>query len=103
VLSRALAQAAHYPAIDVLASVSRVFTRVTAPEHQQAARRLRALMARHAEIRLLLQVGEYTAGSDALADEAIARHDRIQAFLQQSPDEASPWDETQARLQALVH
>ena len=59
VLSRKLGQAGHYPAIDVLASASRVFTRVTSREHQQAALRVRALMAKHEEIRFLLQVDEY--------------------------------------------
>lgn len=103
VLSRSLAQAGHYPAIDVLASVSRVFSRVASADHQQAVRRLRALMARHAEIRLLLQVGEYAHGSDALADDAIARIDPIHTFLQQPPDEASAFGETLARLQHIVN
>jgi type III secretion protein N (ATPase) len=99
VLSRALGQAGHYPAIDVLASASRVFTRVASDEHQQAALRLRALMAKYQDIRFLLQVGEYSAGSDALADQAIAAQPAIDAFLRQRPDEASAWDDT---LQALA-
>jgi type III secretion protein N (ATPase) len=102
VLSRALAAAGHYPAIDVLASASRVFQRVCAPEHQAAARELRALMARHAEIKFLLQVGEYKPGSDALADRAIERMPAIDALLQQTPGEHTPLPDTLARLQALV-
>ena len=62
VLSRELAQRGHYPAIDVLASASRVFERVTSAAQRQSAMRLRALLAKHAEIRFLLQVGEYRAG-----------------------------------------
>ena len=89
VLSRQLGQAGHYPAIDVLASASRVFNRVTVPDHQEAALRVRALMAKHEEIRFLLQVGEYAPGSDRLADDAIAAQPALQALLRQRPDEAS--------------
>ena len=84
VLSRAIAQLPRYPAIDVLASLSRLMDSVSSPEHRRAAHHLRALMARHKEIELLVRVGEYRAGSDPLADEAIARHDAIQAFLNQN-------------------
>ncbi len=103
VLSRALGAAGHYPAIDLLASASRVFPRVAAPAHQQAARQLRALLARHAEIRFLLQVGEYQSGSDALADQAIACMPRIDAFLRQGADEHSAAADTLARLQELLN
>jgi ATP synthase in type III secretion protein N len=89
VMSRALGAAGHYPAIDVLASASRVFPRVTHPEHQAAALRLRALLAKHQEIKFLLQVGEYKSGSDALADEAIDRMPLIDALLRQRPDEST--------------
>lgn len=102
VLSRELAQAGHYPAIDVLASASRVFNRVAEPEHRQAALRLRALMAKHAEIRFLLQVGEYKSGSDVLADEAIERWPAIETLLRQPPDEATAFDDTLSRLQEVV-
>lgn len=102
VLSRKLAEAQHYPAIDVLASASRVFTRVASPGHQAAAARTRALMARHAEVEFLLRVGEYQAGSDPLADQAIERLPQIRALLTQRPDEASPIEATWARLQEIV-
>jgi ATP synthase in type III secretion protein N len=102
VLSRKLAQAHHYPAIDVLASASRVFPRVAAPDHQQAAAHLRALMARHAEIEFLLRVGEYKSGSDPLADEAIARQPAIQALLRQRPDEATALDATLQQLREVT-
>ena len=99
VLSRKLGQAGHYPAIDVLASASRVFNRVTTRAHQDAALRTRALMAKHEEIRFLLQVGEYAAGSDELADAAIAAQPAIDALLRQRPDEASGMDDTLDQLQ----
>ncbi|MGN6526990.1 MAG: FliI/YscN family ATPase [Burkholderiaceae bacterium] len=102
VLSRRLAQASHYPAIDALASASRVFSRVAAREHQQAAGKARALMARHAEIEFLLRVGEYKPGSDVLADEAIAKQAAIRALLCQPPDESSPFDEAMRRLQEVA-
>jgi type III secretion protein N (ATPase) len=102
VLSRELGQAGHYPAIDVLASASRVFTRVAASGHRADALRLRALMAKYAEIRFLLQVGEYKAGSDALADAAIERWPRIEALLRQPSDTGTPFDETLLRLREVV-
>ena len=102
VLSRALAQAAHYPAIDVLGSASRVFTRVTEREHRDAAAQLRSLMARFNEVEFLLRVGEYQAGSDPLADRAIERMPAVKALLQQRSDEATDIAETIARLQEVV-
>lgn len=102
VLSRQLGQANHYPAIDVLASVSRTFNRVASPDHQRAAGHVRALMAKHAEIKFLLQVGEYRAGSDALADEAIAKLPSILALLRQQASETSAFDATLAQLGALA-
>lgn len=102
VLSRELGQAGHYPAIDVLASASRVFTRVADARHRQQALRLRALMAKYAEIRFLLQVGEYKAGSDALADAAIQAWPAIEALLRQPPDHCTPMGDTLAQLQSLL-
>ena len=102
VLSRKLAQTNHYPAIDVLASASRVFTRVAEPSHREAAARLRALMARHAEVEFLLRVGEYQSGSDPLADQAIARSPAMRELLCQGADEATAFADTVARLRAAV-
>jgi len=102
VLSRALAQAAHYPAIDVLGSASRVFTRVAEREHRDAAAQLRSLMARFNEVEFLLRVGEYQAGSDPLADRAIERMPAVKALLQQRSDEATEIADTIARLKEAV-
>jgi len=102
VLSRSLAQAAHYPAIDVLASASRVFTRVANAEHREAASQLRQLLARHAEVEFLLRVGEYQAGSDPLADRAIERLPALKALLQQRSDEAAEMGATLAQLREAV-
>jgi type III secretion protein N (ATPase) len=102
VLSRQLGQANHYPAIDVLASVSRTFNRVTAPEHQKAAGHVRSLMAKHAEIKFLLQVGEYKVGSDPIADESINKLPAIHALLKQRAEEATSYDQTIKQLRSLA-
>ena len=102
ILSRALAQAHHYPAIDVLGSASRVFTRVAQRPHQEAAGKMRSLMARFNEVEFLLRVGEYQAGSDPLADKAIERMPRIKALLQQRSDEPTDFAATLAKLQEVV-
>ncbi|RTL36311.1 MAG: FliI/YscN family ATPase [Burkholderiales bacterium] len=102
VLSRALAQAQHYPAIDVLASASRVFTRVTTPEQQRDAAHVRTLMARHKDVEFLLRVGEYQAGSDPVADQAIERMPQIRALLQQGTHEPSDWAGGLQHLREIV-
>lgn len=91
VLSPELARADHFPAIDILKSRSRLAQSVADSELKAQATRLRGLIARHAEIELLLRIGEYRAGSDPLADEAIARRPRIDRFLRQEPDSAVDW------------
>ena len=102
VLSRKLAQAHHYPAIDVLGSASRVFTRVADVAHREAASKLRALLARHAEIEFLLRVGEYQAGSDPLADQAIERLPALRELLTQHADETTDFAATVARLREVT-
>ncbi|PTX99859.1 EscN/YscN/HrcN family type III secretion system ATPase [Verrucomicrobia bacterium LW23] len=94
VLSRKLGGANHYPAVDVLASVSRVFNAVTQPLHRKAASRLRELMAKYQEVELLVRIGEYKKGSDPAADEAIAKMDAINKFLRQGLMEKGTFDET---------
>ncbi|MCO2278093.1 EscN/YscN/HrcN family type III secretion system ATPase [Pseudomonas aeruginosa] len=98
ILSRQLAQANHYPAIDVSASVSRIMHQVTSEEHRRHAGKLRRLLAAYKDIELLVRVGEYKPGQDPQADEALERKDAIQAFLCQSVDEKTPYEHT---LEAL--
>ena len=102
VLSRKLGAANHYPAIDVLASASRVMNALISPEHRMAAGRVRELMAKYEEVELLVKVGEYKKGSDPIADIAIDKHDAIRAFLRQDTREHMDFDETLVRLQALA-
>jgi FliI/YscN family ATPase len=85
VLSRALAERGHFPAIDPLASVSRVMERVATPEHRQLATHARRLIAAHRDTEDLIQVGAYVAGSDALVDEAVGRRPAMEALLRQDP------------------
>lgn len=94
VLSRKLAQAHHYPAIDINASISRVMHQIVSPKHLAYAAKLRQLLAAHQEIELLIRVGEYEPGQDALADEAIARRAAILEFLCQSTHEKTNFKDT---------
>lgn len=102
VLSRKLAAANHYPAIDVLASISRVMSAVVSPEHAQAAGRLRSLMAKYQELELLIQIGEYRRGADALADLSVQRRAATQQFLAQKPGDRQAFEQTLAALRRLA-
>lgn len=102
VLSRALAERGHFPAVDVLASVSRVMTQVAGPGHRAAAARVRALLATWEQARELVQLGAWRAGADPAVDEAVARWPAIEAFLRQGGDEPAPLEETLARLEGLA-
>lgn len=102
ILSRKLAASNHYPAIDVLASASRVMNNVTTPEHKAAAGRIRQLLAKYQEVELLVKIGEYKRGADATTDEALDKIDRINAFLRQRTDERSSFEETLGALEALT-
>ena len=98
ILDRRLAARGHFPPVDVLASVSRLFDRL-APEGQRvAAGRVRRWLGRYEEQRDLIAIGAYKAGSDRGLDEAIARQPGIEAFLRQGSEEVSSIETTQARL-----
>ncbi|ASJ70505.1 FliI/YscN family ATPase [Granulosicoccus antarcticus] len=98
VLSRSIAEQNQFPAIDVLASLSRLARHLTSEQEQLAAGQLRTLLAKYRDIEFLLQVGEYKAGSDALADKAIARQVAIKEFLQQAPEAGMSSDESTVLL-----
>ena len=102
VLSRELGEAGHYPAIDPLASVSRLFTALAGPEHRATALEARRLLARYREVEFLVRVGEYKVGSDALSDRAIEAHEALKAFLQQGAEESVPLERALAQLSAIV-
>jgi type III secretion protein N (ATPase) len=101
VLARALCERNHWPAIDVLASLSRVMDFVVDDEHRLAAARVRELIATYEQKRDLILLGAYQPGSDPRVDAAIAKRDAIASFLRQGRDEVSPSTETRRRLLAL--
>ncbi|NEX62695.1 flagellar protein export ATPase FliI [Noviherbaspirillum galbum] len=101
VLDRALAEAGHYPAIDIEQSISRAMHNITGPEHQQLARRLKQLYSRYQRNRDLISVGAYSAGSDPVLDQAIALIPRIESFLQQGIQERSGIAESLGQLAGL--
>jgi flagellum-specific ATP synthase len=82
-LSRELAGRGHYPAIDVLGSISRVAQRICTPEHNAARRRFIELYARWREAEELIALGTYHAGGDRRTDEAVALHEKLESFLKQ--------------------
>lgn len=102
VLSRSLAALNHYPAIDVLNSVSRVMMEIVNKEHIKCAQQLRALLATYREAEDLINIGAYAHGSNPNIDRAIAVFDQIKSFLQQDVNENTPISETVERLKTLV-
>jgi flagellum-specific ATP synthase len=90
VLSRALAEEAHFPAIDIEQSASRVMHNVVSQPHLDAARRFRAVYSRYRKSRDLVRLGVYVAGSDPALDEAIRLQGGMETFLQQGMHEGAP-------------
>jgi type III secretion protein N (ATPase) len=101
ILSRKLGAAYHYPAIDVLASKSRVMQSIISPEHKELARKINTWLATYADVELLLKVGEYKKGTDPDADIAIAKYKPIVAFLQQGTNEFDSYETTLGKLRSL--
>ena len=102
ILSRKLAQVNHYPAIDILASISRCQSAIVPKDHKEAAAKLREILAKYQEVELLLKIGEYQKGADRATDEAIAKIDKVNAFLCQGLAERPQYDETTRRLKEAV-
>jgi flagellum-specific ATP synthase len=102
VLSRRLAEAGHYPAIDVEASISRVMPAVSNAYQLEAARRFKAIFSRYQRNRDLISVGAYVAGADPALDTAIAAFPHMETFLQQPMDQPSSLQEAAQRIDALL-
>ena len=94
VLSRALAETGHFPAIDIEQSASRVMHNVVTREHFEMARQFRAIYSRYQKSRDLVQVGAYMSGSDPQLDQAIRLQPSMAAFLQQSMFEGAPMQDS---------
>ncbi len=102
ILSRRIAESGQYPAVDVLASISRVMNDIVPPEHRELARRVREVLSAYREAADLIEVGAYAAGSNPRVDVAIRCIEPLRAFLRQEPAERSPLEETLRRLAALL-
>ena len=91
----------HFPAIDVLASVSRVMSDVVVDEHMAANRNMRALMAVYKEAEDLIHIGAYVKGSSKKIDEAIEKIDAINGFLCQGVFEQTTFEQTIQQLEGI--
>ena len=102
VLSRALAARNHYPAIDVMISASRVMREVVPPQHVKLAGQMREIMAIYREAEDLINIGAYSAGSNAKIDYALTRIDAINEFLCQGMDEKADLEGTMQQMEKVV-
>lgn len=102
VLDRKLAARGHFPAVDVLHSISRLFREVTTPQHQQAAQRLRQILATYEDVADLIQMGMYQKGASPQIDEAIQLMPQIQAFLRQDIGQTCRFADTIGQLERLL-
>jgi len=102
VLSRQLGAAGHYPAIDVLASISRVASQIATPEQLKAARKIREALACYRASEDLIQLGAYVAGSNAKLDASIRARDKMMHFLRQGAREKVSWEETLKGLMEIA-
>ncbi|MBI2377906.1 MAG: FliI/YscN family ATPase [Deltaproteobacteria bacterium] len=101
ILNRALGARNHWPAIDVLPSLSRVMSGIATEEHKQAAAKLREVLSTYEKQRDLILLGAYQYGTDPRTDYAIDKIEAIEEFLRQRTEDNTPFDETIARLIAL--
>jgi FliI/YscN family ATPase len=102
VLSRRLAAAGHYPAIDVMQSVSRLARQLSAPDHMAAARKVREALATYAESKDLIELGAYAPGTNPALDAAVRAQPEITAFLKQDTQVDAPFADALARMKAIA-
>jgi flagellum-specific ATP synthase len=102
VLSRKLAERAHYPAVDILQSVSRLMPVVSSPEHKRAAQKLKEIYAVYLDAEDLINIGAFSSGSNRRIDGAIALIDKIRDFLVQSVRDKTDFNETIRRMTAIT-
>jgi flagellum-specific ATP synthase len=102
VLARKIANRNHYPAIDILASVSRVMTDIVTPEHKKMANEIKKSMAVYDNSEDLINIGAYVKGSSPEIDDSISKHDKINTFLTQTVEERVSFEDTLAAMNAIV-
>ncbi|MCR5692112.1 MAG: flagellum-specific ATP synthase FliI, partial [Eubacterium sp.] len=93
VLSRSMAQKNHYPAVDVLQSISRVMSAVASEDHKELAGQMKNVLATYRESEDLINIGAYRAGSNPNIDFAIEKIDKVNKFLRQKTDEKFAFEE----------
>jgi flagellum-specific ATP synthase len=98
VLSRKLAERGHYPAVDILQSISRLMNAVVTKEHREAAQKLREIYSIYADAEDLITIGAFAPGSNRRIDGAVALIDRVREFLVQPVGERTDFDETSRRI-----
>jgi flagellum-specific ATP synthase len=101
VLSRLLADAGHYPAIDIEQSISRAMVNLIKPGHLEQIRRFKQLYSRYQRSRDLISVGAYVAGTDPLLDQAISLYPKLESFLQQNLGERADFESSVQHLHTL--
>ena len=101
-LSRKVAESNHYPAIDVLGSISRLMSAIATPEHKQAAGKLRTIMSMYRENKDLIDVGMYQPGSNPKLDTAIEMMPKVNAFLQQRTSDSVTMEGTIGQLVEMM-
>ncbi|MFN3191430.1 MAG: FliI/YscN family ATPase [Aureliella sp.] len=102
VLDRKLAHQGHFPAINVLESISRLFTELADPERRAQATKLRALLAKYKEVEDLIQIGAYKRGASAVVDQAVDRLPMVNTFLRQSLDEPRSYEQMASEMAAVA-
>ncbi|MHC4976367.1 MAG: hypothetical protein ACYTF7_07145, partial [Planctomycetota bacterium] len=102
ILARDLARKGHFPAVDVLDSISRLADTVSSEAHKSARRRVLRLLASYKEVEDLIQIGAYAAGSSPDADIAMQMRDSLDTYLQQSPSQHSSFEDSVNGLTALA-
>lgn len=101
-LSRKIAMKNHYPAIDILASISRLMSSIASPEQKVAAGKIRKIMSMYQENQDLISIGAYKSGTNPELDNAIRRMDSVNQFLQQPVDQRSSMEETIKSMMEIV-
>ena len=101
VLSRKLAHKNHYPAVDVLQSISRCMSQIVTKEHKQAAGKLRNVLATYQEAEDLINIGAYKSGSNPSIDYAISKIESVNAYLCQEVDEKFTYEESDEMMAQL--
>ena len=101
VLKRELAMQNHYPAIDILSSISRVMDDIISSSQKESANKLKAVMATYKKSEDLINIGAYVAGSNSKIDYAIEMNDRATGYLMQGMEDCVTYDESVQQLEEL--